>query len=43
MSGYPADTRARHGIAESRVEFLRKPFEAEELAATVLQVLGDPG
>jgi signal transduction histidine kinase/ActR/RegA family two-component response regulator len=38
-SGYPADTGARHGIAESRVDFIRKPFEADELAAAVRRVL----
>jgi PAS domain S-box-containing protein len=39
MSGYPADTVVRHGVAESRVDFIQKPFVADELAAAVRRVV----
>jgi FixJ family two-component response regulator len=38
-SGYPADTVVRHGVAESRVDFIQKPFEADQLAAAIRGVL----
>jgi CheY-like chemotaxis protein len=38
-SGYPADTVVRHGVAESQVEFIQKPFEADDLAAAIRRVL----
>ena len=41
-SGYPADTVLRHGIAESRVDFIQKPFVADELAAAIRRVLAAP-
>ena len=39
MSGYPADTVVRHGVAESRVGFIQKPFEADELAVAIRRVV----
>ena len=39
MSGYPADTVVRHGVAESRVDFIQKPFVADDLAAAVRRVV----
>ena len=39
MSGYPADTVVRHGVAESRVGFIQKPFEADELAVAIRRAL----
>ena len=39
MSGYPADTVVRHGVAESRVAFIQKPFVADDLAAAIRRVV----
>ena len=38
-SGYPADTVVRHGVAESQVAFIQKPFESDDLAAAIRRVL----
>ena len=39
MSGYTADVIAHHGVLDSGVSFLQKPFSAKELAAKVREVL----
>jgi nitrogen-specific signal transduction histidine kinase/ActR/RegA family two-component response regulator len=39
MSGYPADTVVRHGVAESRVAFIQKPFVGDDLAAAIRRVV----
>jgi len=39
MSGYPADTVVRHGVAEPRVDFIQKPFVADDLAAAIRRVV----
>ncbi|MDO8836343.1 MAG: PAS domain S-box protein [Vicinamibacterales bacterium] len=39
MSGYTADVIAHHGVLEEGVQFLQKPFSAEDLAAKVRDVL----
>lgn len=39
MSGYTADVIAHHGVLDSGVHFLQKPFSAKELAAKVREVL----
>jgi two-component system cell cycle sensor histidine kinase/response regulator CckA len=38
-SGYPADTVLRHGIAETRISFIQKPFLADELANKIRTLL----
>jgi hypothetical protein len=40
MSGYTGDDIFRHGVSESKVRLLHKPFLPEELVATVADVLG---
>ena len=40
MSGYTDDAMTRHGILESRVNFLQKPFSMVNLAAKIKSVLG---
>ncbi len=39
MSGYTADVISRQGVLEEGVQFLQKPFNAEELATRVRQLL----
>jgi FixJ family two-component response regulator len=39
MSGYTDDAIVRHGVQESRVAFLQKPFTQESLLRSVHQVL----
>jgi CheY-like chemotaxis protein len=39
ISGYPSDVAADHGIMESRVPFLQKPFTPDTLARKVREVL----
>jgi CheY-like chemotaxis protein len=39
ISGYPADVIAHHGVLDSEVHFLPKPFSFGELAAKVSDVL----
>ena len=39
MSGYTADTIARHGVLEAGVSFLHKPFTKSELAAKIREAL----
>ncbi|VTU01071.1 pas pac sensor hybrid histidine kinase : Putative uncharacterized protein OS=uncultured Desulfobacterium sp. GN=N47_I07080 PE=4 SV=1: PAS_2: GAF: PHY: PAS_9: PAS_9: PAS_3: HisKA: HATPase_c: Response_reg [Gemmataceae bacterium] len=40
LSGYTTDTVLRHGIREERVNFLQKPFSAEELLQFVQRCTG---
>jgi len=40
MSGYTDDTIVRHGILDSDLSFLQKPFSPETLARKVREVLG---
>jgi len=42
MSGYTDDAVVRHGVFESRVAFLQKPFRLEDLARKVREVLDAP-
>jgi len=42
MSGYPAATIAPHGVLDQDVDFQAKPFNREELACKVRQVLDRP-
>jgi CheY-like chemotaxis protein len=39
MSGYTDDAIVRHGVLEASVQYLGKPFTAEQLAAKVREVL----
>jgi FixJ family two-component response regulator len=39
MSGYTDDVMLQHGIRNSQVAFLPKPFTTEELASKVREVL----
>jgi signal transduction histidine kinase len=43
MSGYTGDDIFRHGVSESKVRLLHKPFLPEELLATVAEVLARGG
>lgn len=43
MSGYTADIVAQHGILEEREDFLSKPFNREELANKLREVLHRSG
>ena len=40
VSGYTDDVMLRHGIKESEVDFLPKPFRVEELTHKIREVLG---
>ena len=42
MSGYTADIIAHHGVVESDIYFLQKPFSNEALAAKLREVLSTP-
>ena len=42
MSGYTEDARVRHGISESEIAFLQKPFTVAALATKVREVLDGP-
>lgn len=42
MSGYTADIVAHHGVLESGVQFIQKPFSGRALAAKVREVLDEP-
>ena len=39
MSGYTADVIARHGVLETGVHFIQKPFSRHDLAAKVREAL----
>jgi FixJ family two-component response regulator len=39
MSGYTDDVMLQHGVRNSQVAFLSKPFTTEELASKVREVL----
>jgi len=39
MSGYPSDTVSQHGVLETGIHLLQKPFVAQTLLAAVRQVL----
>ena len=41
MSGYTADVIADHGVLEHGVLFIQKPFERQDLAARLVEALGD--
>lgn len=43
MSGYTADVIARHGVLETGVHFLQKPFSVDSLAAAVRTALDSTG
>ena len=40
MSGYTADVIACNGVLDAQVQFVRKPFTRDELAAKIREVLG---
>jgi DNA-binding NtrC family response regulator len=39
MSGYTSNVIARHGVLDEGVDFIRKPFSMQSLAAKVRKVL----
>jgi two-component system cell cycle sensor histidine kinase/response regulator CckA len=43
MSGYTDDSIVRHGVLESEMAFLQKPFTPESLAGKVREVIDAPG
>ena len=42
MSGYTSDAIVRHGVLDSTVSFISKPFTAQALTAKVRETLDDP-
>ncbi len=40
MSGYPADVLAPHGVLETGVALLQKPFSIQSLSEKVRELLG---
>jgi DNA-binding NarL/FixJ family response regulator len=42
MSGYTDDSILRHGVLESELAFLQKPFTPESLTTKVREVIGYP-
>jgi len=40
MSGYTADVVARHGVLDEGINFIQKPFSAQDLANKLVEVLG---
>ncbi len=42
MSGYTDDAVVRHGVLDSKVAFLQKPFTPDVLAKRIREVLGKP-
>jgi len=42
MSGYTSNVIAHHGVLDESVNFIQKPFTAQDLAAKVREVLGSP-
>jgi len=43
MSGYPDGAIRQHGLRESEIAFLQKPFTPDALARAVRQALDAPG
>jgi PAS domain S-box-containing protein len=43
MSGYPAEVISSHGVLDSGINFIRKPFSVHDFAAKVRQVLDSRG
>ncbi len=41
MSGYTADAIAQHGVVETGISFIQKPFTLDTLASKLREVLGD--
>jgi two-component system, cell cycle sensor histidine kinase and response regulator CckA len=39
MSGYTADVIAHHGVVDSGVHFIQKPFSSKDLGAKLREVL----
>ncbi len=42
MSGYTDDSIVRHGVLESGIAFLQKPFTQASLIGKIREVLGGP-
>jgi PAS domain S-box-containing protein len=42
ISGYPADIIARHGVLDSGIHFLQKPFSLAELRGKIGEILNAP-
>lgn len=41
MSGYTQDFIGRHGVLDSDVAFLQKPYDAEDLSRKLRELLSD--